>query len=72
MIVGLKIVHITWEHSTCGIFSNESSYFWYISHFRYSMILTQCVVLKLGVARSTARLSWVIGCGILRIIFLPE
>ena len=48
MTVELKMTHISLEHYTTEIFSNVSSSFWHISHFR-------CSSLTLTVVESTAR-----------------
>jgi len=54
-IVGFKAIHISSEHYTAGIFSNVSSSFWHISHFRRTLILNWCASLTLGAIESTAR-----------------
>jgi len=55
MIVGLKMIHISSEHYTTGIFSNVSSSFWHISHFRRTSILNRCASLTLRAVEFTAR-----------------
>jgi hypothetical protein len=70
MIVGLKMTHICSDHYTTGIFSNVSSSFWHISHFRHTSILNRCASLTLRVVESTMRCTRVIGGGIHRINFL--
>ena len=55
MTVGLKITHISSEHYTTGIFSNVSSSFRHISHFRCTSILNRYASLTLRVVESTAR-----------------
>jgi len=72
MIVRLKMIHIFLEHYTTGIFSNVSSSFWHISHFRCTSILNRCASLTLRAVKFPARWTWAIGGGIHRINFLPE
>jgi hypothetical protein len=55
MIVGLKIIRISSEHYTTGIFSNVCSSFWHISHFRCTSILNWCALQTRKVAEYTAR-----------------
>jgi len=55
MIVGLKMTHTSSEHYTTGIFSNESSAFWHISHSRCTSILNRCALLTPRVVEFTAR-----------------
>jgi len=55
MTVGLKMTHISLEHYTTGIFSNVSSSFWHIAHFRCTSILNRCASPTLWVLESTAR-----------------
>jgi len=72
MIVGLKIIRTSSEHYTTGIFSNEYSSMWHISHFRRSAILNRCISQTQKVAECTARWTQVIGGGIRNISFLLE
>jgi len=55
MIVGLKMTHTSLEHYTTGIFSNVSSSFWHVSHFRRTSILNRCASLTPRVVKITAR-----------------
>jgi len=72
MIVGLKITHTSFEHYTTGIFSNVSSSCWHMSHFGSTSKWNQCALQNLRVIECTARWTWEISGGILRINFLPE
>jgi len=72
MIVGLKMTHISSEHYSIGIFSNVSSSFWHISHFRRTSILNRCASQTLRGVESTARWTRANGGGIHKIYFLPE
>jgi hypothetical protein len=72
MTVGLKMTHTSLEHYTSGIFSNVSSSFWHISHFRRTSSLIWCASLTPRVIEFTARSTPAIGGGIHRINLLQE
>jgi hypothetical protein len=55
MMVGLKIIRISSEHYTTGIFSNVFSSFWNISHLRRTSVLNQWASLTRKVTEYTAR-----------------
>jgi hypothetical protein len=55
MIVGLKIIYLSLEPYTTGIFSNVSTSFWHISNVRRTSILNRCASLTLRVVESTER-----------------
>jgi hypothetical protein len=64
MILGLEMIHITSEHYTTGLFSNVSSSFSHIYHFRRTSILNQCTSLTLKMVEYTARWIWAMTGGI--------
>ena len=55
MVVELKMTYIRSEYYTTGIFSNVSSSFWHITHFRRTSMLNRCASLTLRVDESTLR-----------------
>jgi len=55
MIVGLKIIQISSEHYTTGIFPNVSSAIWHISRFRRTSMLNRCALQTQKVAEYTVR-----------------
>jgi len=72
VIAGLKIIHISLEHYTIGIFSNVFSCWWLISHFSSTSILNWCALQTLNVAQYTVGDTQGTGGGIRTIGFLPE
>jgi len=72
MIVGFKIIHLSLEHYTTGIFSNVSRSFWHISHSWCTWILNQCALQTQKVADYPMRWTPATGAGIRNISFLPE
>jgi len=72
MTVGLKMTHISSECDITEIFPDVSRFFWHISHFRRTSILTRCASVTLRVIESTARWTRAIGGGIQRINFLQQ
>jgi len=72
MIVGLKIIHISSERYTIGIFSNVFSYFWHISYFRPTSIMKWCASQTGKVTKYSAIWRPATSGSIRKIGFLPE
>jgi len=72
MIFGLKLIRLSLEHYTTGIFSTVSSSVWHISHFRRTWILNRCTSPTRRVTEYTVRSTPATGGGIRKISFLPQ
>jgi len=72
MMVGLKMIRLSSEHHSAGIYWNVSSCICRIAHFRRISILSWCASRTWKVAEYTPRSSLASGGGIHKMRYLPE
>jgi len=72
MIVGMKIIYISWEDYATGIYLHVYCTFWHISHFRCTSILNRCALKTWKITKHTVRSTRAISGEVLKISFLPE